>query len=102
MLSSRAAKDIIAILLENDVYNEGEADSNKVEELANSKGLIQKNDIEALKNTINNIIANNVAQWEEYKAGNDKLIMFFVGLAMKESKGSGNPQMFIEIIKNLK
>lgn len=102
MLSSRAAKDIIAILLESDVYNEGEADSNKVEELANSKGLIQKNDVEALKNTINSIVANNAAQWEEYKAGNDKLIMFFVGLAMKESKGSGNPQMFIEIIKNLK
>jgi hypothetical protein len=47
-------------------------------------------------------IAADFCADEEYKAGNDKLIMFFVGLAMKESKGSGNPQMFIEIIKNLK
>ncbi len=102
-LSSRGAKDIIMMLLGQDVYSLGDTVAHsKVEALANEKGLIQKNDIEALTSLVKVIISNNEAQWAEYTAGNDKLLMYFVGQAMKESKGSGNPQMFTEIIKSLK
>ena len=101
-LSSRGAKDLIAFMMTNMPYDtmlEMSENDISARQMAEMKGLIQKNDKEALVSIVDNAITNNPKQWEELKAGNDKLIMFFVGQAMKEAKGSGNPQLFTEIIK---
>ena len=101
-LSSRGAKDLITFMMTEIPYdNMLEMTENELSarEIANMKGLIQKNDKESLEKIIDTVIVNNEKQWEELKSGNDKLIMFFVGQAMKEAKGSGNPQLFSEIIK---
>jgi aspartyl-tRNA(Asn)/glutamyl-tRNA(Gln) amidotransferase subunit B len=101
-LSSRGAKDLILFMMTEMPYdNMLEMTENELSarEIAEMKGFIQKNDKEGLEKIIETVIANNEKQWKELKAGNEKLIMFFVGLAMKESKGSGNPQMFTEIIR---
>jgi aspartyl-tRNA(Asn)/glutamyl-tRNA(Gln) amidotransferase subunit B len=37
----------------------------------------------------------------EYKSGKEQLLMFFVGQMMKETKGSGNPAMIQEVLKEL-
>ena len=101
-LSSRGAKDLITFMMTEMPYDtmlemsENDMDSRQIAEM---KGLIQKNDKEALNAIVESVIANNLKQWEELKNGNDKLIMFFVGQAMKEAKGSGNPQLFTELIK---
>ena len=105
-LSSRGAKDLITFMMTEMPYDSmlemSENDMN-ARQIAEMKGLIQKNDKESLVAIIDNVIANNPKQFEELKEqikiGNEKLIMFFVGQAMKEAKGSGNPQMFTEIIK---
>ena len=44
-------------------------------------------------------IKNNSNKVAEYKSGKDKLFGFFVGQAMKESKGKGNPQLINKILK---
>lgn len=101
-LSSRGAKDLITFMMTDLPYDtmlEMSKNDMDAREIAEMKGLIQKNDKEALVEIVENVIANNLKQWEELKNGNDKLIMFFVGQAMKEAKGSGNPQLFTEIIK---
>lgn len=101
-LSSRGAKDLITFMMTEMPYDnmlemsENDMDARQIAEM---KGLIQKNDKEALNAIVESVIANNLKQWEELKNGNDKLIMFFVGQAMKEAKGSGNPQLFNELIK---
>ena len=101
-LSSRGAKDLITFMMTEMPYDtmlemsENDMDARQIAEM---KGLIQKNDKEALNAIVESVIANNLKQWEELKNGNDKLIMFFVGQAMKEAKGSGNPQLFTELIK---
>jgi aspartyl-tRNA(Asn)/glutamyl-tRNA(Gln) amidotransferase subunit B len=92
-LSSRAVKDMLPILLENDIDPRTYAEQNN---------LIQKNDVDALGAIVNSVIAANPTQWAEYVAGNDKLLMFFVGQSMKESKGSGNPGLFQDIIASKK
>lgn len=92
-LSSRAVKDMLPILLENDTEPRAYAEQNN---------LIQKNDIDALAAIVDSVIAANPTQWAEYTGGNDKLLMFFVGQSMKESKGSGNPGLFQEIIASKK
>ena len=48
---------------------------------------------------INKVIENNSDKVAEYKSGKDKLFGFFVGQAMKESKGKGNPQLINKILK---
>ncbi len=101
-LSSRGAKDLITFMMTELPYDNmlemSENDMN-ARQIAEMKGLIQKNDKEALNAIVESVIANNLKQWEELQTGNDKLIMFFVGQAMKEAKGSGNPQLFTELIK---
>ena len=89
-LSSRGVKDILQIILRNDT------DPKKV---AIDMDLIQKNDNETLEKILDDVIKLNEVQWQEYKAGNDKLVMYFVGQCMKASNGSGNPGLFQKIIK---
>ena len=108
-LSSRGAKDLISILIKNkDISNNKTAIN-----IAEENNLIQKNDEETLIDIVNKTIKENTKQWTEFigtksiegkeiVSGNDKLLMYFVGQCMKESKGSGNPSMFIKIINDKK
>ncbi|MCW8848406.1 MAG: hypothetical protein OQJ81_00400 [Melioribacteraceae bacterium] len=45
------------------------------------------------------MINNNPEQVEEFKSGKDKVIGFFVGQVMKETKGKANPQLVNEILR---
>jgi aspartyl-tRNA(Asn)/glutamyl-tRNA(Gln) amidotransferase subunit B len=64
-----------------------------------AKGLKQVSDVVALEALVDEIIAANADKVAEYRAGRDKLFGFFVGLAMKASKGNANPAQMNEILK---
>ncbi|MEZ0208623.1 MAG: Asp-tRNA(Asn)/Glu-tRNA(Gln) amidotransferase GatCAB subunit B, partial [Candidatus Paceibacterota bacterium] len=70
-----------------------------VKKTAEEKGMIQKNDPEALKAIITEVLAENPTQVADYKSGKEAMFMFFVGQAMKKSKGAGNPGLFQELLK---
>ena len=63
------------------------------------KGLKQESDPKALEALIQKVLSSNEDKVKEYKNGKDKLFSFFVGQAMKESKGKGNPQLINKILK---
>jgi aspartyl-tRNA(Asn)/glutamyl-tRNA(Gln) amidotransferase subunit B len=63
------------------------------------KGLKQVSDVGALEAMVDEIIAANADKVAEYRGGKDKLFGFFVGLAMKASKGKANPAQMNEILK---
>ncbi len=90
-LSSRGAKDLLPELLGAVPFS--------VEKLAEEKGLIQKNDKEALVAIVDSVLAKSATQIADYKAGKESMFVYFVGQCMKESKGAGNPQLFQEILK---
>ncbi len=69
------------------------------ESIVKEKGLVQVADSSAIIPFVEQAIANNPAQVEQYRNGNEKLIQYFVGQVMKLSKGKANPQMVIEILK---
>ena len=48
---------------------------------------------------IDEVIAENPKMVEQYLAGKDKLLGFFVGQAMKLTKGKANPKMLNDILK---
>ena len=72
----------------------GDADA-----IIEAKGLKQVSDAGAIEKIVDEIIAANPAQVAEYRSGKDKVFGFFVGLAMKASKGKANPAQLNEILK---
>ena len=91
-ISSRVAKDILAIITIND---------ESPEKIAEEKGLIQNHDEGALKEIVQKIIDSNKSVVETYKAGKENALMSLVGQVMKETKGSANPGLVQKILKEL-
>lgn len=91
-ISSRGAKDILAMIVVKD---------ESPLKIANEKGLIQNHDEGALKEIIQRVIDANGAVVTTYKSGKENAIMSLVGQVMKESKGSANPSMVQKILKEL-
>jgi aspartyl-tRNA(Asn)/glutamyl-tRNA(Gln) amidotransferase subunit B len=89
-ISGKAGKEILDYLLAN---NGGDVD-----EIIEKLGLKQVSDTGALEALIDEILAANADKVAEYKSGKDKLFGFFVGQAMKASKGSANPNTLNEIL----
>ena len=58
----------------------------------------QSRDTSALEKMIDEIIAANPRQVEQYRAGKKTVVGFFVGQVMKASKGQANPQMVNELL----
>jgi len=89
-ISSRGAKDAFEAMW----AGEGEPD-----EVIERKGLRQVTDTAAIEALVDEALANNPQQLEEYRAGKEKLFGFFVGQVMKASGGTANPQQVNELLK---
>ncbi|HET8540256.1 MAG TPA: Asp-tRNA(Asn)/Glu-tRNA(Gln) amidotransferase subunit GatB [Anaeromyxobacter sp.] len=61
------------------------------EEIVRAKGLAQVSDTAALEAAVDRVLAASPAEVERYRGGNRKLMGFFVGQVMKETKGKANP-----------
>ena len=53
----------------------------------------------AIKEMINKVISENPDSVADYKAGKDRAIKYLMGQVMKESKGTLNPSMAMNILK---
>jgi aspartyl-tRNA(Asn)/glutamyl-tRNA(Gln) amidotransferase subunit B len=73
---------------------------NPPEDIIKEKGLVQISDSSELEKTVDDVIAKHIKEVERFKAGDEKLIGFFVGQVMKLTKGKANPQMVNELLKN--
>jgi len=82
-ISGKIAKDVFAAMW----TGAGDADT-----IIATRGLRQISDSGALAAAIDAILAEFPKQLADYRAGNDKLLQFFVGQAMKRTKGQANPQ----------
>ncbi|MDP2078332.1 MAG: Asp-tRNA(Asn)/Glu-tRNA(Gln) amidotransferase subunit GatB [Sulfuricurvum sp.] len=91
IISGKAAKEILDYLLSNNGGN--------VDAIIDTLGLKQVSDTGALEALIDEILTANADKVAEYKSGKDKLFGFFVGQAMKASKGSANPNTLNEILQ---
>ena len=71
-----------------------------VDELIESMGLKQMNDSGALEKIVDEVIAANAKNVEEYRAGKEKAFNALVGQIMKASKGKANPAQVNELLKS--
>ena len=81
------------------VFEEMVKNNEDPEKIVNEKGMKQQSDPEELKKIIDTILKNNQDKVEQYKAGKDKLFGFFVGEAMRNTQGKGNPKLINDILK---
>lgn len=89
IISSKIARTVFAKMLET-----GE-DPKK---LVSVMGLEQISDKSELEKIILGFLNTNEKQVEQYKSGNEKIIGFFVGQVMKETKGKADPKIVNEIL----
>ncbi|MFP4080411.1 MAG: Asp-tRNA(Asn)/Glu-tRNA(Gln) amidotransferase GatCAB subunit B, partial [Ectothiorhodospira sp.] len=89
-ISGKIAKDVFEAMW----AGEGDADA-----VIEAKGLKQITDTGAIEQVIDQVIADNPQQLEQYRAGKDKLFGFFVGQVMKRTGGKANPAQVNELLK---
>lgn len=89
-ISGKIAKEVLS-----DMYVSGKTPADIVEE----KGLVQISDSTALEGTVADILSAHPAQVDEFKAGKEKVIGFFVGQIMKATQGKANPAMVNDILR---
>lgn len=89
-ISGKIAKDVFEAMWES-----GKDAGAIVEE----KGLKQVSDTGELEKIIDDLIAANPAQVEQYRGGKVQLIGFFVGQVMKATKGQANPGVVNQLLK---
>ena len=89
LISSKIAKQVF-----EEMNKSGESPTQIVE----SKGLVQISDPAIISPMIDDVIAKNPDNVEKFKAGNTKLLGFFVGQVLKATKGKGNPKVVNELV----
>lgn len=68
-------------------------------EIVKEKNLVQVSDTSAIEKIIDEVLAAHSAQLLEYRSGKTKVYGFFVGAAMKATKGQANPDVVNQILK---
>lgn len=91
-LSSRSAKDILAMIITEDASPLA---------IATEKDLLQKNDAGALRETAEKVLSAHPKVVEDYRAGKEASLQFLVGQMMRETKGSANPSVVMTLLKEL-
>jgi aspartyl-tRNA(Asn)/glutamyl-tRNA(Gln) amidotransferase subunit B len=90
-ISGKIAKEVFEAMWNG----EGDADA-----VIQKKGLKQITDGAAIEKVIDEVIAKNPKQLEQYRAGKEALFGYFVGQVMKASQGKANPAQVNELLKN--
>jgi len=89
-ISGKIAKDVFEAMW----AGEGDADA-----IIESRGLKQITDTSALEAMVDEVIAANPKQVEQFRAGKEKVLGFFVGQIMKATQGKANPAQVNELLR---
>lgn len=89
-ISGKIAKEVF-----EEMYRTGKP----AEEIVKSKGLTQISGEAELAAIVDGIIAANPENVERYRSGKTALFGFFVGEAMKATRGKANPQVINKLLK---
>ena len=89
-LSGKMAKEVFDAMW----AGEGTAD-----EIIEKRGLKQLSDVSAIEKIVDEVLAKNAKQVEDYRAGKEKAFNSLVGQVMKATQGKANPAQVNEILK---
>ena len=98
-LVERIHDDTISGKIAKEVFEAMWAGEGSADEVIDKRGLRQITDTSAIEAVVDEVIAGNPSQVEEYRAGKEKLIGFFVGQVMKATGGKANPAAVNKLLK---
>ena len=99
-LVKRINDDTISGKIAKDVFKAMWEGNGRVDDIIETQGLKQMTDVGAIEDIIDEIITNNSEQVEQFRAGNTKLLSYFVGQVMKASQGKANPKQVNQILND--
>lgn len=88
-ISNNIAKKVFALMVDSD---------KSADEIIDAEGLKQVTDTSAIEGWVDDVIAKNPKQVEQFKSGQTKILGFFVGQVMKLSQGKADPAMINQLI----
>ena len=91
-------QNVISGKIAKEVFPEMFMSDSDPETIVKEKGLAQITDSLEIEKAVDEIIANNLKQVEEFKSGKEKVFGFFVGQVMRATKGKANPQIVNDIL----
>ncbi len=97
-LLSMMEKGIISGKIGKTVFEEMWMTGTPPDQIVRKRGLVQVSDITELTDLIAKILSDNPVEVSRYLGGKTQLMAFFVGQAMKATKGKANPQIVNEIL----
>jgi aspartyl-tRNA(Asn)/glutamyl-tRNA(Gln) amidotransferase subunit B len=89
-LSSKMAKDVFQLMVET---------GRPARAIVEEEGLGQISDAAELEAMVRDLVEANPGPVEEFRRGRDKVLGFFVGQIMKQTKGQANPQMVNDLLR---
>ncbi len=98
-LAQLLAADAITFAQAREVLSAIDGTDEDPKKVVDKRGIRQSTDVEALAQTVEEVLARCPAQVRQFKDGNKKVIGFLVGQCMKASHGNGNPKLFNQILR---
>ncbi|MED0676942.1 Asp-tRNA(Asn)/Glu-tRNA(Gln) amidotransferase subunit GatB [Aneurinibacillus thermoaerophilus] len=93
-------KGTISTKIAKKVFREMMETGKDPEKIVEEQGLVQISDEGAIKQMVDEVIANNPQAVADFKAGKEKAIGALVGQVMKASKGKANPGLVNQLLRD--
>jgi len=100
-LASLLARETLSRRVAYDLFPELFARGGDPEALARDRGLFQISESVTLETLARGLIAAHPEEARRYREGQEKLLSFFVGQLMRQSRGAANPKLAGEILARL-
>ena len=97
-LANMVDDETISTKIAKQVFEEMANTGEDPEKIVEAKGLVQISDPAKILPIIDEVIAKNPDNVEKFKAGNTKLLGFFVGQVLKATGGKANPKVVNELV----
>ncbi len=89
----------ISNAIAKDVFPEMLKENKDPEVIIKEKNLVQITDTSAIEEIVDKIIDANEKQVQQFLDGKEKVLGFFVGQVMRESKGKANPEIVNKLLR---
>lgn len=99
-LLARIADNTISGKIAKEVFDAMWQGEGSADDIIEARGLKQITDSGAIEALIDEVIAANPEQVEQFRAGKEKVLGFFVGQVMKQSQGKANPGQVNAILRD--
>ena len=98
-ISGLLAQDAITFAQAREVLEAVDGSQKDPEKVVDERGLRQSTDADAMAVTVDEVLARCTDQVRQYREGNKKVAGFLVGQCMKASRGTGNPKLFNQLLR---